>query len=97
MSAARVEGTFHIYEVPVKPLAMVLTVTKLFAGPFLRVRVTAPAALDQVMLKGLPAVTELKDGLVNVAACATAKAAAATMKLENCILDEFLDELKVVR
>jgi len=48
--------------------------------------VTGPAASAQVTLKVWPAVTLLKDGLVNLAALATAKAAAAKMKLENCIL-----------
>lgn len=71
---------------------MVLTVTKAVEGPSLRVRVTAPTAPDQVTLKAWPAVTELKFGLVNWTACATAKAAAAAMNFENCILVE----LKVV-
>lgn len=92
VSEVRVDGTFHTYEVPVKPLAMVLTVTKLVSGPFLRVMVTPPTAWDQVMLKALPAVMELKDGSVNSTACARAKAAAAAMIFENCILVE----LKVV-
>jgi hypothetical protein len=51
--------------------------------------VTGPEASPQVMLKVWPAVTLLKDGLVNLAALATAKAAAAKMRLENCILYDY--------
>lgn len=65
MFAARVAGTFHTNDVPVKPLAMVSTVTKAVDGPSLSVRVTAPSAPDQVRLKGMPAVMVLKVGLVN--------------------------------
>lgn len=61
----RVEGTFQMYEVPVKPLWMTLTVVKAVEGPFLRVRVTGPSAPVQVRLKALPAVMVLKVGLVN--------------------------------
>lgn len=50
---------------------------------------TGPEAPLQVMLKLLPAVTSLKVGLVNLAALATAKAAAAKMRLENCILYDY--------
>lgn len=72
-------------------LAIVLTVCKLFAPPFLSVRVTGPAAPDQVKLKDLPAVISLNEpaGSVNITcACATAKAAAATRNFENCIFDD---------
>jgi hypothetical protein len=90
-----------MYEVPVKPptdgqrradfrheqdlLAMVLTVTKANGGPSFRVRVTAPTAPVQVRLNGWPAVMELKDGLVNSTAWASATAAAAMRNLENCM------------
>ena len=65
-----------------------LTVCKLEAGPFLRVRVTAPEAPVQVMLKGVPAVIPAKVGSVNCTALATAKAAAARKTLANSILYE---------
>lgn len=54
-------------------------------GPFLRVRVTGPSASDQVMLKGVPAVTS-KDGLVNLTALARVAAAAVRKMVLNCIL-----------
>lgn len=54
-------------------------------GPFLRVRVTGPWASDQVILKGLPAVTG-NDGLVNSTALARVAAAAARKRFLNCIL-----------
>jgi len=73
--------------VPVKPLAITLTVFRAVAGPFLRVRVTGPVAPVQVTLKDWPAVMELKAGSVNSTACATAKAAAAMRSFENCIFE----------
>lgn len=88
MSAASVAGTFQVYEVPVNPLAITLTVFKAVEGPSLRVRVTGPEAPDQLMLKADPAVTPLKDGFVNLTAWATAKAAAAAKRAVNCILEE---------
>jgi hypothetical protein len=66
---------------------MTETVFKASGSPFLRVRVTGPLASVQVTLNALPAVTPLKLGLVNLAAFARAKAAAATRRLENCILN----------
>ncbi len=66
-------------------------------GPFFRVRVTGPEAPSQVMLKVLPAVTLLKDGLVNLAAAlARANAAAATRRLENCILYDYSRKLEML-
>jgi len=44
-----------VKEVPVRPLAMVATVCKLFVAPFFRVMVTGPSASAQVISKGLPA------------------------------------------
>lgn len=81
-----VDGTFQMYELPVKPLEMTLTVFKAVEGPFLSVIVTGPVAPVQVRLKAWPAVMVLKVGLVNSTACATAKAAAATRSFANCIL-----------
>lgn len=84
----RVAGTLQTKELPDKPLEITLTVMRALGGPSLSVRVTGPLAPDQVMLKGSPAVTELKDGLVNSTACARAKVAAATKIVENCMIDD---------
>jgi hypothetical protein len=67
---------------------MVSTVFKLVEGPFFRRIVTAPLAPDHVRLNGVPVLTLANDeaGIVNCAALARAKAAAATRTLENCIL-----------
>jgi hypothetical protein len=89
VSDVRVAGTFQTNELPLKPLPMVLTVLRAVAGPFLRMMVTGPVFPDQVRLKGLPAVMELKAGSVNwtPAACAATKVAAATRNFENCIFE----------
>lgn len=88
MSEARVDGTLHVYEEPERPLAMTLTVFKLLEGPFFRLRVTGPEASIQEMLNAEPAVIPAKDGLANLAALATVKAAAAARMVVNCILTE---------
>jgi hypothetical protein len=69
-------------------LAMVETVFKAAASPFFKRMVTAPVASYQLMLKVEPAVTPTKEPgvLPTLAAWATTKAAAATIRLENCIL-----------
>lgn len=70
---------------PVNPLPMVETVVRAVDGPLLRTRVTGPSASDQVMLKGVPAVTA-KLELVNLTALARVAAAAARKRVLNCIL-----------
>ena len=60
---------------------------------------TGPEASAQVMLKGVPAVTDSSWAavFVNITALATASVAAARRTLENCILiDSSVFEVKVV-
>lgn len=51
------ESGVQLYEVPLKPLAMVETVFKSLEAPFFNRRVTAPVAFAQVMSNGVPALT----------------------------------------
>jgi hypothetical protein len=48
VSLGRVDGTAHVKEPPVCPLATVLTVWRLPEGPFFKLMVTGPVALVQV-------------------------------------------------
>jgi hypothetical protein len=61
----RVDGTAHVKEVPVCPLATVLTVFRAVEGPFFKVMVTGPEASDHVSSIDSPAVIPLKAELVN--------------------------------
>ena len=56
--------------------------------PFFNKRVTGPVALDQVRVTGVPVLipTNTDGVMVNCAALASAKAAVATRRLENCML-----------
>jgi len=49
VSAGREDGTLHENGEVVAPLVMVLTVWRLLAPPFFKVRVTGPVALLQPM------------------------------------------------
>lgn len=83
-----VNGMLQMYVVPVKPVAMVEYVVRALDGPAFKSRVTGPVASYQVMLKFCPTVTPLNvDAVLPIlAAWATAKAAAAKMAVENCML-----------
>lgn len=54
-----------LWSIAIYVLWMTETVFRAVDGPFLRVRVTAPVASVQEMLKAWPAVTPLKFELVN--------------------------------
>jgi len=79
---------------PVCPEAIVAAVTSTLAGPFFSRMVTGPLASDQVMFKPVPALMPTNDcgGMVNLAALASAKAAAATTAKENCIVKELVED-----
>lgn len=69
---------------PVAPVVMAATVFRSVLAPFFRLRVTAPVAPDQVMVKGWPAVMA-KSLLVSWTAWATA-AKAATRVAEKVFI-----------
>lgn len=84
---------------PLKPLAMVETVWRLVETPFFKMRETGPVAFAQVMSRALPVDTPTKSPgvLVIFAACAKAKAEAATRMDENCMLmTEGIDERELL-
>lgn len=67
---------------------MVSTVFRSVETPFFNKRVTGPVAFDQVRRIGVPVLTPTNAAgvMVNCAALARATAAAATRRLENCML-----------
>jgi hypothetical protein len=74
--------------VPVKPDAIVETVFRLALSPFFNKMVTAPEASVHVRFAARSAGTLTKNeaGIVNLAALVSAKTAAPTRTLENCML-----------
>lgn len=52
-SVSEADGV-QTYDVPVRPLAMICTVARFAARPFLRVSITVDGAPIQVILKGEP-------------------------------------------
>lgn len=85
-SLGRPDGV-HVYEEPVKPEAMVLTVFRSLLAPSLSRRVTEPLAPVQVMVKGWPS-TGLYTLLVSWGMARTWAMAAekATRRALNCIV-----------